>query len=111
MSKAGVAKDIVILDPPAFVKSSSKTAGSQARLQGDQPAGAEDDPAGRFPDQLFLLAFPGERRFHRRVIMDAAHDAGRRIKLIEFKTQPYDHAVLLPLFQSDYLKCALFYVY
>ena len=46
-----------------------------------------------------------------RVIQDAALDAGRRIKLIAFRFQPYDHSVLLPLYQSDYLKCALFYVY
>jgi 23S rRNA (cytosine1962-C5)-methyltransferase len=46
-----------------------------------------------------------------RVIQDAALDAGRRIKLIAFRFQPYDHSVLLPLYQSDYLKCAMFYVY
>ncbi len=41
------------------------------------------------------------------VINKAAFDAHRRIKLLAYKTQPYDHPILLPLYQSEYLKCAL----
>ena len=110
MSRAGAAKDVIILDPPAFVKSRAKL--NEAKrgykeinlraLKMLRPGGhLVSCSCSHFLDRDDFVA----------VIGDAARDAGRRIKLIELRGQPYDHAVLLPLFQSDYLKCALFYVY
>lgn len=110
MSKAGVNKDIVILDPPAFVKARSKV---QEAKRGYKEINLRALKMIRPRGYLISCSCSHflEKDGFIRVIMDAAKDAGRRIKLIEFKTQPYDHAVLLPLFQSDYLKCAMFYVY
>jgi 23S rRNA (cytosine1962-C5)-methyltransferase len=110
MSRAGVAKDIVILDPPAFVKSRSKLQEAKRGYKEINLRALKMIRPGGFLVSCSCSHFLQKDDFIR-VIMDAAHDAGRRIKLIDFKTQPYDHAVLLPLFQSDYLKCALFCVY
>jgi 23S rRNA (cytosine1962-C5)-methyltransferase len=110
MSKAGIGKDIVILDPPAFVKARSKIQEAKRGYKEINLRALKMIRPGGFLISCSCSHFLEKDDFIR-VIMDAAHDAGRRIKLIEFKTQPYDHAVLLPLFQSDYLKCALFYVY
>jgi len=110
MSKSGVLKDIVILDPPAFVKSRSKL---QEAKRGYKEINLRAlkmlRPGGHLVSCSCSHFLPRDEFVA--VIQDAARDAGRRIKLIELKSQPYDHAVLLPLFQSDYLKCALFYAY
>jgi 23S rRNA (cytosine1962-C5)-methyltransferase len=110
MSKAGVSKDIVILDPPAFVKARNKVKEAKRGYKEINLRALKMIRPGGFLISCSCSHFL-ERDSFIEVIMDAARDAGRRIKLIEFKTQPYDHAILLPLFQSDYLKCALFYVY
>jgi 23S rRNA (cytosine1962-C5)-methyltransferase len=110
MSKAGVSKDIVILDPPAFVKARNKVREAKRGYKEINLRALKMIKSGGFLISCSCSHFLEKSAFIE-VIMDAARDAGRRIKLIEFNTQPYDHAVLLPLFQSDYLKCALFYVY
>jgi 23S rRNA (cytosine1962-C5)-methyltransferase len=110
MSKAGIAKDIVILDPPAFVKARSKIQEAKRGYKEINLRALKMIRPGGFLISCSCSHFLEKDAFIQ-VIMDAAQDADRRIKLIDLKTQPYDHAVLLPLFQSDYLKCALFYVY
>ncbi len=110
MSKAGERRDVVVLDPPAFVKSGAKL---KEALRGYKEINLRAlkllRPGG------FLLSCSCSHFLARdefvAVVLDAAGDAGRRVKLIEMRGQPYDHAVLLPLFQSEYLKCALFFVY
>jgi len=110
MSKKGLRKDIVILDPPAFVKARNKL---KEALRGYKEINLRAlkmvNPGGFLVTCSCSHFLPRDEFI--RVIQDAALDAGRRIKLISFRFQPYDHSVLLPLYQSDYLKCALFYVY
>ena len=110
MSKAGVRKDIVILDPPAFVKSRAKLKEARRGYKEINLRALKMIRPGGFLISCSCSHFLGKDDFIA-TIHDAALDADRRIKLIEMKGQPYDHAVLLPLFQSEYLKCGLFYVY
>lgn len=110
MSKAGVRKDIVILDPPAFVKSRARLKEAKRGYKEINLRALKMIRPGGFLVTCSCSHFLSKDDFIT-VIQDAAQDAGRRIKLVEMKGQPYDHAVLLPLFQSEYLKCALFYVY
>ena len=110
MSKAGVRKDIVILDPPAFVKSRARLKEAKRGYKEINLRSLKMIRPGGFLVTCSCSHFLSKDDFIT-VIQDAAQDAGRRIKLVEMKGQPYDHAVLLPLFQSEYLKCALFYVY
>ncbi len=110
MSKAGVLKDIVILDPPAFVKSRAKLQEAKRGYKEINLRALKMLRPGGHLVSCSCSHFLSRNEFIA-VVHDAARDAGRRIKLIELKGQPYDHSVLLPLFQSDYLKCALFYAY
>ncbi len=110
MSKAGVSKDVIVLDPPAFVKSRARLQEAKRGYKEINLRALKMIRPGGFLVSCSCSHFLSKDDFIA-VIQDAAQDAGRRIKLIELKSQPYDHAVLLPLFQSEYLKCALFYVY
>ncbi|MCX6554761.1 MAG: class I SAM-dependent rRNA methyltransferase [Candidatus Aminicenantes bacterium] len=110
MSKAGVGKDIIVLDPPAFVKAKNKLPEARRGYKEINLRALKMIRPGGFLISCSCSHFLEKDDFLQ-VIISAAKDAGRRIKLIDFKSQPYDHAVLLPLFQSEYLKCALFYVY
>ncbi len=110
MSKAGVRKDIVVLDPPAFVKSRARLKEAIRGYKEINLRALKMVRPGGFLVTCSCSHFLGKDDFIA-VVQDAALDAGRRIKLIALNGQPYDHAVLLPLFQSDYLKCMLFYVY
>ena len=110
MSRADVSKDIVILDPPAFVKSRARLKEAKRGYKEINLRALKMIRSAGFLVSCSCSHFLAKDDFVA-VIQDAALDAGRRIKLIELRSQPYDHAVLLPLFQSEYLKCALFYVY
>jgi len=110
MSKAGALKDIVILDPPAFVKSRSKLSEAKRGYKEINLRALKMLRPGGHLVSCSCSHFLSKDDFLD-TVQEAARDAGRRIKLIALNGQPYDHAVLLPLFQSDYLKCALFYVY
>jgi len=103
-------KDIVILDPPAFVKSKHKI---REAVRGYKEINLRAlhmlKPGG------YLISCSCSHFLDRPTFLDtittAAQDARRRVKLIEYRGQPYDHAILLPMEHGDYLKCALFYVY
>jgi 23S rRNA (cytosine1962-C5)-methyltransferase len=110
MSKAGVGKDIIVLDPPAFVKAKNKLPEAKRGYKEINLRALKMIRPGGYLISCSCSHFLEKDDFLQ-VIIGAAKDAGRRIKLIDLRSQPYDHAVLLPLFQSEYLKCALFYVY
>jgi 23S rRNA (cytosine1962-C5)-methyltransferase len=110
MSKAGTGMDVVILDPPAFVKSRGRLNEAKRGYKEINLRALKMIRPGGHLITCSCSHFLSRDDFIA-VVRDAALDAGRRVKLIALNGQPYDHAVLLPLFQSDYLKCALFYVY
>ena len=66
MSKAGVLKDIVILDPPAFVKSRSKLQEAKRGYKEINLRALKMLRPGGLPGQLLLLALPAPRRVRRR---------------------------------------------
>ncbi|HLP46575.1 MAG TPA: class I SAM-dependent rRNA methyltransferase [Candidatus Kapabacteria bacterium] len=106
MSRENLAKDIIILDPPAFIKSRSKIKeGLRGYKEINLRALKMIKPGG------FLITCSCSHFFSREDFLDvidkAAFDAQKRVKLLAYKTQPYDHPILLPLYQSEYLKCAL----
>ena len=106
MSRQNIEKDIIILDPPAFIKSRKKIKeGLRGYKEINLRAIKMIRPGG------FLITCSCSHFFSREdfleVIEKAAFDAQKRVKLLAFKTQPYDHPILLPLYQSEYLKCAL----
>lgn len=102
--------DLVILDPPAFVKSKHKV---REAVRGYKEINLRALQMLRSGGHLISCSCSHflDRPTFLDTICAAAHDARRRVKLIEYKGQPYDHAILLPMDQGDYLKCALFSVY
>ncbi len=98
--------DVVVVDPPAFAK--SKAALPQA-IRGYKDVNLHAlrlvEPGGwllsascsfhlRWPDFLTMLA-------------DAARDSGRRVTMVEHLTQPADHAEVLTIPETGYLKAAV----
>lgn len=101
--------DVVILDPPAFVKARKALEGA---IRGYKEINLRAmkllSPGGflvtcscsyHMPEDLFL-----------EVIQDAALDAHRRLRLLAKRGQAPDHPILLGYDESHYLKCLLLQV-
>lgn len=104
MDKEKERYDVVILDPPAFVKNRKALEGA---IRGYKEINLRAmkilNPGGslitcscsyHMPPDLFL-----------EIIQSAAKDARRRLRLVAWRGQPPDHPVLLGYEESYYLKC------
>jgi 23S rRNA (cytosine1962-C5)-methyltransferase len=101
--------DFIVLDPPAFVKSSAKLKeavrayrevnGLCMRLL--KPGGllATSSCSYHLGREMFL-----------EMLRDASRDAQRGLRLIELRSQDRDHPVLLSMPETEYLKCAFLVV-
>ncbi|HET7559229.1 MAG TPA: class I SAM-dependent rRNA methyltransferase, partial [Limnochordia bacterium] len=98
--------DLVILDPPAFTKRRDRVAAARRGYKEINLRG------------LRLLAPGGvlvtcscshhlSRDAFEEVVLEAAHDAGRRVWLLERRGQSPDHPVLAGVPESEYLKCLI----
>ncbi|MBN1648260.1 MAG: class I SAM-dependent rRNA methyltransferase [Spirochaetales bacterium] len=98
---------LIILDPPAFCKSKS-TLVSAARGYKELNLRALKllQPGGTLV--TCSCSFHMSPEYFREVITEAAADAGRRIRLIEFRTQSRDHPILVGYPESHYLKCGIY---
>ncbi|MBI4698324.1 MAG: rRNA large subunit methyltransferase I, partial [Nitrospirae bacterium] len=47
-----------------------------------------------------------EKEVFREMLRDAARDAKKNVRLLEFRSQSKDHTVLLSVPETEYLKCA-----
>jgi 23S rRNA (cytosine1962-C5)-methyltransferase len=106
MCREQVRKDIIILDPPAFIKSRRHiNEGRRGYKEINLRAMKMLNPGG------FLITCSCSHFFSREDFLAtlswAAADAGREVKLLAYKTQPYDHPIILSHPASEYLKCAL----
>lgn len=96
--------DVVVLDPPAFVK--SKKALKEAEkgyLTVNRRALELLNPGG------FLItcscSYHLERERFRELLAQAAQQAGRDLRLVAARSQAPDHPVLLAVPETEYLKC------
>ena len=96
--------DLIILDPPAFVK-------TRARLQ-EAVAGYKEinlralrllRPGGILVTCSCSHHLTAER--FRRLLQEAARDVRRPVRLVAQGTQGWDHPILLGMPESEYLKC------
>ncbi len=108
--RRGSSYDLVILDPPAFAKSRSALAGA---IRGYKEINLRAmkilNPGGTLitcscSHHLDEAAFG-------QMLLEAAFDAGKTLRLIEKKTQPKDHPILLAAPETAYLKCFFFEVF
>lgn len=102
---AGSLYDAVVLDPPAFVKSRTKI---KEALRGYRELNAL---AMRVVRKGGLLATSScsyhiDRPAFLDMLRDAARDAGRLPRLVEYRSQGKDHPILLSVPETEYLKCA-----
>jgi 23S rRNA (cytosine1962-C5)-methyltransferase len=96
--------DMVVLDPPAFVKNKKML---REALKGyftiNRRAMELLRPGG------FLItcscSYHLERETFRGLLANAAQKAGRQMRLLEVRSQAPDHPVLLAVPETEYLKC------
>jgi 23S rRNA (cytosine1962-C5)-methyltransferase len=101
--------DFIVLDPPAFVKSSSKIKEAVKAYR-------------RLNELCMRLLRPGgllatsSCSYHlgREMFLDmlraAGREAGRSLRMLALRSQAADHPVLLPMPETEYLKCAFLVV-
>jgi 23S rRNA (cytosine1962-C5)-methyltransferase len=97
--------DFIVLDPPAFAKSRLKV---REALRGYREI---NSLAMLLLKEGGLLAtsscsYHVDRPVFLDMLRDAARDAGRQFRLIEYRSQGRDHPVLLSMPETEYLKCA-----
>lgn len=98
--------DVIILDPPAFAKNRASLEGAvrgykeinlrAMRLLPERGYLVTCSCSYHLPEDLLL-----------EILKDAARDTGRRLRLIESRTQAKDHPILLGAGETHYLKCLI----
>lgn len=110
LEKAGEKFDLVILDPPAFTKSRQALEGAVRGYKEINLRTMKLLPPGGFLVTCSCSFHMSEDLFLE-VILDAARDAGRQLRLVELRRQAKDHPMLLASAETHYLKCAILQVW
>lgn len=97
--------DVVVLDPPAFVKSKKEI---NDAVRGYREINLT---AMKLLNDGGILVTSScshhvDRELFTDILVKAAKDADRTVRLLEFRSQGRDHPVLLPMRETEYLKCA-----
>lgn len=98
--------DLVILDPPSFVRSRSRVADA---LRGYKEINLRAIKLLRPGGFLLTCSCSYHLRpeLFRALLLETASDAGRIARLLAWRGQALDHPALLAVNETDYLKCAL----
>jgi len=101
--------DFIVLDPPAFVKSSAKIKEAvKAYRELNEMSIRLIKPGG------LLASSSCSYHLSKELFSDMLHSAGRNaqrsLRLIEMRSQGPDHPVLLSMPETEYLKCAFLVV-
>lgn len=101
--------DVVILDPPAFCKTKAAVEGAYRGYKDINLRGMKILKPGGFlvTCSCSHYMYPG---LFMEMIQDAARDARRMVRQVEFRTQAKDHPVLYGSDESMYLKCVILQV-
>ncbi|HVU24287.1 MAG TPA: class I SAM-dependent rRNA methyltransferase [Opitutus sp.] len=95
--------DVIVLDPPPFAKSKSALAGA---LRGYKEINLR--AMQRLAPGGVLATYSCSHHMHdaelRGVLAEAAADAKRKVRVLEFCHQPPDHPVLVTMPESEYLR-------
>ena len=101
--------DVVILDPPAFTKSRETIKAAQKGYKKLNFRGLRVVKDGGYLVTASCSHFMSPELF-KKAIADAARDAGKVLRQVEFKTQAPDHPILWNDDESYYLKFYIFQV-
>jgi 23S rRNA (cytosine1962-C5)-methyltransferase len=101
--RRGLSWDLIVLDPPPFAKSKSALEGA---LRGYKEINLR--AMQRLAPGGILATYSCSHHMRdeelRRVLAEAAADARRRARVLEFCHQPPDHPVLVTMPESEYLR-------
>jgi 23S rRNA (cytosine1962-C5)-methyltransferase len=100
---------LIILDPPAFVKSRAKV---REALKGYKEINLRAmkllEPGGVLA--TCSCSHHIDEALFREMLIDAAYSSGRQARVLEMRSQARDHPVLLAARETQYLKCAMLMV-
>ena len=106
MDKNGERFGLIVLDPPAFVKSRAKV---REALKGYKEINLRAmkmlEPGGVLA--TCSCSHHIDEALFREMLIDAAYSAGRQARVLEMRSQARDHPVLLAARETQYLKCAM----
>jgi 23S rRNA (cytosine1962-C5)-methyltransferase len=100
---------LIVLDPPAFAKSRSALEGAVRGYKEINLRAINLLERGGVLVTCSCSHAMEEGRF-KKMVADAAVDAGRRLRLLEFRYQASDHPILVGYDESLYLKCGIYEV-
>ena len=109
LEKKGEKFDVVILDPPAFTKSRASIKKAATGYKEINMRGMKLVKNGGYLATCSCSHFMDEELFLK-TIADAARDAHKRLKQVEFRQQAADHPILWGGAASYYLKFVIFQV-
>ncbi len=101
--------DYIILDPPAFTKSSATVRAAQRGYKEINLKAMKLLPRGGYLATCSCSHFMTDELF-RKMLHDAAKDAGVQLRQIEDRRQSPDHPILWGVPETEYLKFYLFQV-
>lgn len=101
--------DVIVLDPPAFAKNKASLEGAVRGYKEINLRALRMIPEGGFLVTCSCSYHMGSELF-KAVVADAAHDARRRLRLIEERAQGVDHPIVVGYEESHYLKCHIYEV-
>lgn len=108
-SKEGRQFDVVILDPPAFTKSRNSVNGAKRGYKEINLRGLKMVKSGGYFITCSCSHYMKEDLL-KATISEAAHDAHKILRQVEFRTQSADHPILWSSDESYYLKFFVFQV-
>jgi len=109
LTDAGEKYDLVILDPPAFTKNKAAV---QSAIRGYKEINLRGLKLVR-PGGFLVTCSCSQHvlpEMFQDVINQAARDAKKRIRLVEYRTQGYDHPILPQSVETRYLKTMIIQV-
>ena len=101
--------DVVILDPPAFTKNKAAV---QSAIRGYKEINLRGLKLTR-PGGFLVTCSCSQHilpEMFQDIVNQAARDAKKRIRLVEYRTQGYDHPILPQSVETRYLKCMILQV-
>lgn len=101
--------DCIILDPPSFVKRRKEIANAVRGYKEINLRAMKLLRPGGFLVTCSCSYHLSQNQF-REMLLDAAGDVGRTLRLISLRSQGRDHPALLALPETEYLKCAFLQV-
>ena len=109
LTDAGDKFDLVILDPPAFTKNKAAV---QSALRGYKEINLRGLRLVRPGGYLVTCSCSQHvlTEMFQDIVNQAARDAKKRVRLVEYRTQGKDHPILPQSIETKYLKCMILQV-